>query len=75
MAADSALLSNVPLFERLDEEERSLLAGQLEEVVFQAGEIIFKRGDPGGAVFIVASGHVQIYVEDTTGSRIVFETA
>jgi uncharacterized membrane protein len=75
MAADSALLSNVPLFERLDEEERSLLAGQLEEVVFQAGEIIFKRGDPGGAVFIVASGQVQIYVEDTTGSRIVFETA
>ncbi len=51
------------------------MAGQLEEVVFQAGEIIFKRGDPGGAVFIVASGQVQIYVEDTTGSRIVFETA
>ena len=26
-------------------------------------------------MFIVAAGQVQIYVEDTTGSRIVFETA
>ena len=75
MAADSTLLSNVPLFERLDEDERNSLASQLEEVEFQAGQIIFKRGDPGGAVFIVAAGQVQIFVEDTTGSRIVFETA
>lgn len=75
MAADSALLSHVPLFERLDGEERELLASQLEEVEFQAGEVIFRRGDPGAAVFIVASGQVQIFVEDTTGSRIVFETA
>jgi CRP/FNR family cyclic AMP-dependent transcriptional regulator len=75
MAADAALLSSVPLFERLDDEERALLAGQIEDVEFAAGTNIFKRGDPGDAIFIVASGEVEIYVEDTTGQRIVFETA
>ena len=75
MAADTALLSSVPLFERLDEEERGLLAAQIEDVEFAAGSTIFKRGDPGDAIFIVAAGEVEIYVEDTTGQRIVFETA
>ncbi len=75
MAADATLLSNVPLFERLDDEERSLLAAQIEAVDLPAGTNVFKRGDPGDAIFIVASGEVEIFVLDTTGQRIVFETA
>jgi CRP/FNR family transcriptional regulator, cyclic AMP receptor protein len=75
MAADASLLAEVPWFERLHQEERELLAAQLDEVVFDPGQFIFKRGDPGGAIFIVASGEVQIFVEDTTGQRIIFETA
>jgi CRP/FNR family cyclic AMP-dependent transcriptional regulator len=75
MAAEATLLSEVPLFERLSEEERALLAAELDEVTFKPGEKVFNRGDPGGAIFIVSSGEVQIYVEDTTGEKIVFETA
>lgn len=75
MAADSALLSVVPLFERLEAEERDLLAAQLEEFEYPVGATIFRRGDPGAALFIIASGEVEIFVEDTTGQRIVFETA
>lgn len=75
VAADATLLTAVPLFEKLDEEERALLAAQLEVVELAAGELLFKRGDPGDAIFIVAEGEVEIYVEDTTGQRIVFETA
>jgi CRP/FNR family transcriptional regulator, cyclic AMP receptor protein len=75
MATDAALLAQVPLFERLDEEERALLAAQLEDVEFAPGQLVFKRGDPGDAIFIVSSGEVEIFVEDTTGQRIVFETA
>lgn len=75
MPADSQLLTCVPLFERLDEEERALLAAQLEEETFPAGQIVFRKGEPGNSIYIVASGEIEIYVEDTTGGRIVFETA
>ena len=75
MAADATLLSNVPLFERLDDDERGLLAAQIEGVDLPAGATVFKRGDPGDSIFIVASGEVEIFVLDTTGQRIVFETA
>ena len=75
MPADATLLAEVPLFAMLDEAERALLAAQLDEVQVQAGARVFSRGDPGGAIYIVADGEVQISVEDTTGQRIVFETA
>jgi|APLak6261675434_1056106.scaffolds.fasta_scaffold03004_2 uncharacterized membrane protein len=74
MPADSQLLLAVPLFERFNDEERALLASQLDEVEFQPGQMIFRRTEPGGAIFIVASGEVEIFIEDSTGSRIVFET-
>jgi len=73
MPADASLLTAVPLFERFNDEERNWLAGQLDEVEFQPGQLVFRRSDPGGAVFIVASGEVEVFIEDTTGERIVFE--
>lgn len=75
MPANLTLLSEVPLFERLDDSERQLLADQLDEMSFAAGAHIFNRGDPGGSIYIVSSGEVEIYIEDSTGSKIVFETA
>ncbi|MBF5045948.1 DUF1003 domain-containing protein [Aggregicoccus sp. 17bor-14] len=75
MPADATLLTEVPLFAELDEAERAVLAAQLDEVRVAAGARVFSRGDPGGAIYIVAEGEVEISVEDTTGQRIVFETA
>ncbi len=75
MPADTSLLAGVSLFERLDEEERALLAAQLDDVSFEAGQVVFKRGDPGGSIFIVVNGSVEIFVDDTVGQRVVFETA
>lgn len=75
MPADLTLLDEVPLFERLDTAEKQLLSEQLDELTFSAGEHVFHRGDQGGSIFIVSSGEVQIYLEDSTGAKIVFETA
>src|SRR5262249_34430978 len=47
----------------------------LDEVRFAAGQVIFRRADQGGAIFVVAQGAVEISTEDTTGRRIVFETS
>jgi uncharacterized membrane protein len=75
MPAETSLLAAVPLFERFNDDERALLAEALEEETFEAGQLVFKRGDAGGAIFIVASGEVEIFIEDSTGERSVFETA
>jgi uncharacterized membrane protein len=75
MPADVALLAEVPLFHPLDEAGKALLATAVDDVSFRAGEMIFGRGDPGGSIYIVSSGEVEIYVVDTTGEKIVFETA
>ncbi len=74
MAAEASLLAAVPLFERLNDEERELLAQQLDSEEFAAGQPIFQRGEPGNAVFIVASGEVEIFINDSTGNKVVFET-
>jgi len=74
MPADTQLLAAVPLFEKFNDEERELLAAQLDEVEFAPGQMIFRRTEPGGAIFIVASGEVEIFIEDSTGARVVFET-
>lgn len=74
MPTDTTLLARVPLFERFDDEERALLAGQLEEVSFSPGGFVFRRGDPGDSIYIVAEGEVEIFLDDSLGERIVFET-
>jgi CRP-like cAMP-binding protein len=75
MPTDSRLLARVPLFDLLDAEERKTLADQSEEVRFPTGEVIFRRGDPGDALFILRQGAVELSAEDTTGQRVVLETA
>jgi uncharacterized membrane protein len=74
MAADSALLAGVPLFQDLNDHERADLAKIVEEIQFGAGQIIFSVGDPGDAMYIVNAGEVEIYFKDATGNKIVLET-
>jgi uncharacterized membrane protein len=75
MPADTRLLLGVPIFQMLDPDERELLAKHLDEVEFEAGQKIFNKGDPGDAIFVVSAGEVLLSFEDTTGERVVLETA
>jgi CRP/FNR family transcriptional regulator, cyclic AMP receptor protein len=71
----SSLLTEVPLFAGLSEQDQAVIAQNLDEVRVAASQRVFNRGDPGGALFIVAEGEVELFVEDTTGERTVLETA
>jgi len=71
MAADLALLAEVPLFQLLDNEERKTLAELLDIRAFSKGEIVFSYGDAGDALYIVSRGSVQVYVEDCMGETII----
>jgi CRP/FNR family transcriptional regulator, cyclic AMP receptor protein len=75
LAAEAALLAEVPFFALLDEEERATLASQVEVVRHPAGHLLFAVGDPGEALYVIRSGAVEVFVKNDTGQRIVLETA
>jgi CRP/FNR family transcriptional regulator, cyclic AMP receptor protein len=61
----------LPLFASLSDEERDLLAQAVDTRRLQAGETLFKAGDPGQALFVVAKGRMEISITDTAGQKIV----
>jgi|SRR5215472_11968800 len=71
MSTDVAMLAEVPIFELLDDSERAGLAKRMDCREFKAGTVIFEYGDPGGEIFIVRSGRVEVYVVNQEGERIV----
>ncbi len=53
----------------MDEEPRSyfeLFRDSPDRVSFKAGDVIFKEGDPGVAMFVVRAGEVELRVGDRT---------
>jgi uncharacterized membrane protein len=75
MRPEAEILKEVPLFQFLDDRERSELAEQLEVVHYTEGETIFHVNEPGDAIFIVNTGEVEIFFKNDTGERIVLERA
>lgn len=75
MPTDLALLAEVPFFQVLDDEERTLLAAQLDIVTFPAGRLLWNTGDPGGELYVIRSGEAEVFFRNDTGERIVLETS
>jgi CRP/FNR family transcriptional regulator, cyclic AMP receptor protein len=71
MSADVAIIAEVPIFELLDDTERAALAQRMDCQEFKRGAVLFDYGDPGGEIFILRSGSVEVFVEDQQGDRIV----
>jgi uncharacterized membrane protein len=68
------MLSGVPLFALLDDQERAVLAERVDHASVPAGTEIFRYGDPGDALYVVVRGEVEIFFKNDTGERIVLET-
>lgn len=54
------LLKKTVVFADLDEGELARVAEICQEQTFKSGEVIFKEGDPGNRLFVIASGEVRI---------------
>jgi CRP/FNR family transcriptional regulator, cyclic AMP receptor protein len=68
---DVTLIGEVPIFELMDEDEREALAQMMDCRSFQAGATIFEFGDPGGEIFVLLSGRVEVFVESSDGEKII----
>ncbi len=54
------VLRRSPLFEMLSEAEIDVLAELSRPRRFAAGEVVFREGDAGDALFVLASGEVEV---------------
>ena len=68
------ILREIPLFQLLDQQESQVLAQEMDQCRFLAGQLIFQQGDPGGTMFIVKSGQVETFLVDSDKERISLET-
>lgn len=62
-----ALLSGSPLFEMLSNHELEYVAHLSRPRHFKAGEYIFKEGELGDSLYVVANGEVEVLRSDATG--------
>jgi NTE family protein/lysophospholipid hydrolase len=69
-----AFLSSLPLFQTLPEAELTLLAGSIEILEVQPGAVVFRAGEPGDAMFVIESGHLQVMVVQSTGEAHTLAT-
>ena len=75
MPADASLLEDVPFFKLLDSDERTALAGVLDEAAVKKGDTLFQFGDPGDSLYVVRKGEMELFVKDHTGEKIVLAVA
>lgn len=73
MATDVELLAEVPWFAELTFTERELLAERLDDVTVRAGVTLFHHGDPGGTLYVIRKGEVELFFKNDEGARIVIE--
>ncbi len=75
MSCNAEELAAVELFELLDAEELNELAAVIDEKKLKEGETLFQTGDFGESLYIVNSGEVELFIQDTTGQKIVLKIA
>jgi CRP/FNR family transcriptional regulator, cyclic AMP receptor protein len=67
-------LESVPLFERLDETAIALLEECAADARFEAGEHLFRQGDPARAFYVIRHGTVAIEAFMTARPAVTIET-
>jgi voltage-gated potassium channel len=65
-----ALVAHVPLFARLDAASISDLVGILKARTVHVGTVIIRKGEPGDAMYLIASGTVEV---DASGGKVRLE--
>ncbi len=75
MPCNPVFLSNIRMFELLNEDDRQALAHVVDELTIPAGHTLFQAGDPGDSLFIVREGNIELFIKDTAGQKIVLTVA
>jgi len=74
MATEVELLSDIGFFESLDDEERTVLAQHIDQRHYPANATIFRDGEPGGAMYVIHTGQVELWLFAEDKERVVLGT-
>jgi uncharacterized membrane protein len=74
LPTDVDILAEVPLFHQLSPDDRARLASRIDVERVKAGTQMFAHGDPGGSLYVVRTGVVELFFKNDTGERITLET-
>jgi len=61
------ILRNIPLFAHIDASKLKLLAFTSERLTFAMDQVLFHKGDPGDAAYIILKGEADIIVDGPKG--------
>ncbi|HXU48551.1 MAG TPA: DUF1003 domain-containing protein [Candidatus Binatia bacterium] len=75
MPCDPEMLRSVPLFALLDDDERAVLAAQVDIKTFAPRERIYKMGDPSGPAYVVRDGKVRVTTVDEDHQEVIIDEA
>lgn len=73
-ASTQQLLTNVPVFASLGDEDLELVAEVCHPRRIPAGELVFREGDASNTCYIVRSGHARAVREHADGRQIALAT-
>jgi uncharacterized membrane protein len=68
---DPHVLRQTAAFQLLEDDELVELTAHVDERSFAPGQVIFQQGEPGGAMHVVLSGRVEVYLVDEDRKRVV----
>ncbi len=71
MNVDHRQLGTIPLFERLDDEQRRRIAAAGHVRAFARGEMVFHEGEPAEALFVVLTGQVKLVRYSPKGRELL----
>ena len=64
------LLSVVPFVSDLGEDALTTLESHMRLRTFRRGQSIFRQGDSGDSLFLVASGRIKLFLESPDGEQL-----
>jgi NTE family protein len=67
----AGFLANVPIFAGLDEPILDQLADHTTTVHLEAGEWLFRTGDPGDALYVVRAGRLEVVADEGAGEALL----
>src|ERR1700733_13861123 len=73
MACAPEVLTRIPLFSLLDQDELGVLSSQVEMKTFPVRQRIYKRGDTDGRAYCLVSGSVRGTTVDEDHQEVVVE--